>query len=879
MTMSPCHIPAAKLMPPSLGAHTVPRTEPCARICRAAAALTVLHAAAGFGKSTLMAQCRAALAAQGTLTLWLTLDRADNDAPRLLNALARAAEPVLDEPPGAVADLLQGLADAPGPWVLFIDELEQLQEAAGLALLRELVAQLPRQGRLIVGTRCVPELGLVRLRARGALLALDERDLRFSLDETAAFLAAVAGSASRPAWPAPLLHQVQARTEGWPMALALLAQTRAAAEPGADLLAGLPGTEPALALYLGEEVFARQPPALREFLLRTSVLQHLEPGLCQALHPRLDGAQVQARLAQARAFATPLEGPAPAWRYHRLFADYLRARQAHELPDETLRLHLLAAGWYEAEGRMAPAIDHAIAGEDWPLALGLLDRAVDDFLEQGRFRLLARWFGLLPPAALATRPLLQAAHLWALCLTQGAPVAQQWLDRYQLAQCAQPRVQAHLRALRPMLLAMQDQYARACEAGELALSQRAVGSRFIDGVLCNVLAHVSFVMGRQRTATSLLAAARPFGAFERLYRESTLGLMELREGRLRQAMARFRLALDSGGSRPGYGPGNAWVGVLYAYTQYETGHLDEADRLLHLYLPPARDIGLPDHMIGSYVMRARIAQSRGDGGTALQLLCELEHDGMQRALPRVAASASLERARLLLLQGQVAAAEQALQRAAELYPWAQASALSLPAHEIDDLALVRIRAHLAAGQTDAAAALIAHETANAAARPRRRLKLDLLAALLAWTLGQRDAASALLRPVLQACCREGHLQLVVDEGPALLALLQRCHAEIRNGPRAERDPVLQDHVERMLAALGAPWAGEPAGVLLADPLTDKESLVLRLLSDGCSNQAICDRLLLSDSTVRTHLRSINQKLGARSRAQAVAFARRLMLID
>lgn len=872
------HISVAKLMPPALHPGTVPRGEACARICRSAAPLTVIHAAAGWGKSTLMAQCRAALAEQGVLTLWLTLDRADNDAPRLLRTLAHAAEALMDEPPESVGELLQGFAGAPGPWALCLDEAEHLSAPASLSLLRELCERLPRNGRVIIASRQAPDVGLQAWRARGQLLELDERALRFQLDEAAQLL----GLPDAPP-PAAWLKQLHERTEGWPLALAMLARSGAQAwQAGAvsgDLLAGLSGSEQEVAQYLGEEVLARQTPALRDFLLRTSVLQHLEPGLCQALNPRLDGAQVLVWLADARIFVTPLDGEVPAWRYHRMFAECLRARLARDQPGEAQRLHLLAAGWYEAQGRLAPAIDHAIEGEDWPLAVALLARAAPDFLEQGRFQLLGRWLGLLPPDAMSSHPLLQVSQVWALCLTQGAEVARQAIGRHQLAACTDPQVQAHLRALMPMLLALQDQYAQACDAGELALSQAPSGQAFVDGVLGNVVAHVSFVMGRHTVATRLLAQVHAPGAFERMYRESTLGMMELREGRLRQAAARFRLALDQVGKHPGHGPGNAWLGVLYAYTRFEAGELDEAEQLLQLYLPPARDIGLPDHMIGSYVMRSRMAHARGDLDGALQHLCELEHDGMHRQLPRVAASANLERARLLLQgqAGQLDAAEQALRRAAELYPWDRVSALALPAHETDDLTMVRIRAHMAAGEDDVAEALIASELGAAQARPRRRLKLTVLRALLGWQQGDADAAAALLRPVLHTCSQEGYVRLVVDEGPAMLPLLRRCHADIRNGPRAERDPVLQDHVERLIAALGQ--AGGSTGMPPADALTQKETLVLRLLSEGCSNQAISAQLLISDSTVRTHLRSINQKLGAQSRAQAVAHARRLMLID
>ena len=75
----------------------------------------------------------------------------------------------------------------------------------------------------------------------------------------------------------------------------------------------------------------------------------------------------------------------------------------------------------------------------------------------------------------------------------------------------------------------------------------------------------------------------------------------------------------------------------------------------------------------------------------------------------------------------------------------------------------------------------------------------------------------------------------------------------------------------------APAAAAPSAPL-DEPLTRKEIRVLQLLAEGYSNSAMAEKLFVSDSTVRTHLRNINMKLNARSRTQAVAIARRLGVV-
>nr|WP_269755990.1 LuxR C-terminal-related transcriptional regulator [Burkholderia vietnamiensis] len=354
--------------------------------------------------------------------------------------------------------------------------------------------------------------------------------------------------------------------------------------------------------------------------------------------------------------------------------------------------------------------------------------------------------------------------------------------------------------------------------------------------------------------------------------------MELRDGRLRQATARFRMLVEGGAGAQDYAFASAWFGVLYAFTLFESGDLEQADYLLETFLASSRQVGLPDHMIGSYVMRSRIAYARGDVATALELLCELEHDGLQRELKRVAASASLERARIFTLQGQLPAADHALNRAADLISWERVSILSLPAHETDDLVIGRIRLLIAAGKASEASALIAKESMAAATRYRRLMKLELFSVLAQWAAGHASVACSKLRTLLEACSREGYLRLVVDEGAAVVPVLRRFHADIRSGSKSERNPILQDYVERMLGILGALTSSNVADAQGSETLSQKELSVLTLIADGYSNQAISDELEISDSTVRTHLRNINRKLGAQSRTQAVAVARRRMIL-
>ncbi|HVR49144.1 MAG TPA: LuxR C-terminal-related transcriptional regulator [Pseudorhodoferax sp.] len=885
----------AKLNPPTVAHSQVARVAIGEEIASTAARLVLVRAPAGFGKTTTMAQARQRMEARGLATAWLTLDRADNDMSRFVAGLGEVVLRLGTDGPHCTApfDAVAALAAHDAPFALFLDEFEVVHEPAVLGLVREIVEHMPRGGRIVIGSRSLPDLGLGRLRARGQLLEIDTDRLRFSLEETGAFLQ----QRATPALSAERLDQLHRKTEGWVAAiwLASMALERPGVEP--DFVERFSGSNRAVAEYLAEDVLAHQPGAIRDFLLRTSILRQLDPSVCQALVPRGNSAAILEQLAAADLFLTPISsdagGAAQAWRYHSLFGDFLRAQLAREHPDELTRLHLAASGWYESQNRPVPAIDHAIEGGDHPHALTLLDSWAEQFLDQGRMRLLARWFAAIPDHLLRQHPFLQLIALWAECFTHGPWDAMARLEASDCVLSPLPEVRACAQTLYPLLWAMQDRYDEAYEAGRACLNRLPTGLAFADSALLNAMAHILSVMGDEHASQRLLDAARSKqgnakreGTFHRMYTEASEGMLDLQAGRLRQATARFRIAVDSTHAVTyNHSHGNAWAGVLYASVVYEANQLLKAEHLLNVYLPLARDVGLPDHMILSHVMRSRIAFHGGDIDVALQALTELEYLGHARQLPRVVAGAKLERSRMLLLQGNGPAAHDELLRADDPTLWERERRQRLPAHDLDYWALAKARWEIAFGDARTALATLeaAIHAATTAARGRRVLKLRVLRALAHQRAGDQAAAVLEMGAVLQTASQEGFVRLILDEGPAVGRLLQRCAACMQETPAARNDPIQAEHLQRLLQAVG-PLAAHEAEAPAADgqgpeePLTRKEIRVLQLLAEGYSNSAMGEKLFVSDSTVRTHLRNINMKLNAKSRTQAVAIARKLGVI-
>lgn len=877
---------------PRLSTKFAPGTLPPYHIARAPLGLdsgslsrvVLVRAPAGFGKTTAMIECFRRIEEQGAAVAWITLDSLDNDVTRFAHYLGELLQQIglYSVPPKNPVELLQALQEHSSIFTLFMDDVDALRHEAALELLKELIHHLPRGGQVVLGSRSWPNLGLGRLRARGHLIEVGPPQLRFTLDESRNFLR------KRDALlPEHILVSLHARCEGWPTGLSLASLAIARHPHAAALAENFSGSDQALAEYLAEDVLNNLPGPMREFLVRTSILKQLTVPVCDALCPEADCHAMLDQLTSQGMFMSRVGDSPPTWTYHKLFASFLRSRLALQGPEAIATLHGKASIAYEQAERPVPAIDHAVMAHDSARAVALLVAHGESFVEQGRLRLLNRWFSVIGDAALLEHSKLRQLALWAVCLTQGPAETLKLLDEHAGTHADHDTDGSRQLSLQAMILALQDRYDDAYRVGKQALQTLPSDLPFADSALINLMANLSSIHGQFPEARKLLDTARTrYGAsaFNRMFAESLEGMLDMQEGRMRQATARFRLAVETTQNPSPYQThGNAWAGVLHAYAQYEANETARSEHLLNIYLPMVREVGLPDHMILSFVLRTRLSFLSGDVDHAIQTLIELEHLGHLRQLPRVVSAARLERSRLFMLQGNTRAAFEELERASHTPVWNAFQHFHLIAHDLDYPALAKIRwqASLGNGRTAIQDASQEIQHAEQSGRYRRALKLRLLQTIAQLRLGQDAIALPQIEALLRTCCQEGYVRIVLDESPWINPLLQRFYAKVRDGRHYTADPVFEDFMHRLMSAAEISLEAESdttADELPNEPLTRKELHVLQLLAEGYSNSAIAEKLVVADTTVRTHLRHINAKLNANSRTQAVARARKLRLI-
>jgi LuxR family maltose regulon positive regulatory protein len=313
--------------------------------------------------------------------------------------------------------LVNELAAVPDPFLLILDDYHTLDSPQVDEALTFLLDYQPPQLHLVLGSREDPNLPLARLRARGQLTELRAADLRFT-----------GGNGRLPqhphaARPDPAGNRRPGRAHRRMGRRAANGRPRPAGHAGArrrsPRLPGIVRRQPPLYVldYLLEEVLQQQPAEVRDFLLRTAVLDQLNGPLCDAVLGEAgagNGRRILDTLEKSNLFLVPLDAQRLWYRYHHLFAEVLQAHLHDEPGIDIAALHRRAGRWYAEQDQLAPAIHHTLAAADFPAAAALLEAVWPEMNQSFQAAGWLQWARQLPDAAVIARPLLGAQYAWAL---------------------------------------------------------------------------------------------------------------------------------------------------------------------------------------------------------------------------------------------------------------------------------------------------------------------------------------------------------------------------------------------------------------------------------------------------------------------------------
>ncbi|MBI5033870.1 MAG: AAA family ATPase [Chloroflexi bacterium] len=864
---------ATKLGIPPMRTDLVPRPRVTGRLRdERARQLILICAPAGFGKTTLAIEwLHQKDASPPSQVAWLTLDQEDNDPVRFVAYLLAAlqnANPAIgttvqammqspQPPPSQVllTALINDIAAVPKDLFLVLDDYHFIHTLAIHQQLAFLLDHQPSQMHLVVVSREDPPLPLARLRARGQILEIRQNDLQFTEDETADLMRrGMKIELSREDVAA--LHQ---RTEGWIAGLQLACLFLRNHLDAHQFIESFTGSNRFVLDYLLEEVFGQQPAEVREFLLKTSILQRMCAELCDSLFStNRDSQRVLERLEHINLFVVPLDNERRWYRYHRLFADLLHHRLRLDSASDVAQLHQRASAWYAANGFPVDAIHHALAASDWERASTLVLGECESLLRRGEIVTILRWLQVLPEDILRGNPELCLYYSWALLLTGQLDAAESHLKQAETIAPPTTSLLGSIYAAQAQIARTRGDDQRTIELSTNALTLMPVDA-FSERSVVTLNLGIAYLNQRQLAdAEQVLIETERAGRisgnhYAQLIALTFLGIIQVVLGKLHHGKEFFEQAIQSGGDSPAVALAHLHYGALL----YEWNDLALAAAHLQRGLEMSQRGGNPEVQIGAYRTLALLKQVQGDAPAARATLDEAHQFARAHKLPAIMSAAiAANYVQIAIAQNDLATAihwiEQITQPAdaSPFYP---------------NLGLTRARLLIAQKQYFAASAELANcfESVSDACWEGGLITIRVLQSLAADT---KLARLEFLIDALKRAQSEGYIRTFADAGEGLLPLLE--------------DVALQgmqpEYVGKIIAAIKhKPITPAPS---LIEPLSERELEVLRLVAAGLSNLQIAKKLILSEGTVKTHVHNIYGKLDAQNRAQAIARAREVGII-
>jgi len=866
--------------------------------------LALLQAPSGFGKTTLACQWARGFAGR---VAWLQLHAGDNQPRQFGRYFTHALDRQLEHGcplslllaeqggEGVEALLTHVLAELPSehePLLLVLDEFEALHDLDVIGALRFFLRNTPPWLTLLVCSRSLPALGIAELRVKHQMLALDAGQLAFETDEVQALLELGLPVAINR----EQVERLNRRIGGWPCALQLALQEVQTGR-GMDLfLESLQLGHPCIRDYMREQVVENLSPATLDFLQSTCLLERFSAPLADHLTQGSNAREMLERLERGGLFIQTVDTQRQWYAYHPLFAGFLqgelRLRQPRRLPE----LHLRAAEALLEEGAPEEAARHAVLARD-PQRLGLILQSHGrQFYRHGRLTLLQHCLELLPPASIAENPLFTLLQAWVLQNQLRFGEAEQWLMagetelRHRYTDQEWLRIDADFKAVRAQIAIAQGDRPQAIALVQEALSCEPLVMRTSRVVAMSVLAEAHFVQGdlpqAQRQHEETERRAREIHASQpALWSMGQLSEIAIAQGLLQKAYSVQERALRYIEQEQLTAmPVMEFILRVRGQVLWEWHHLDAAEQCALQGIQILEGLG-DRWLLQCYALLAGIAHARGQ-----QSVCADYVGKLQSMLADDSYHIDwLANAHAVMLTywdstQDKEAIQQWLGTAPPLAPGSN--------HFAQYNGRNHARAYLALRQPEKAAPILRQLQVDA---EHHGLVMDLnrnhiLQAQLHWLREDRQLALDHLHQALSLASGTGAIGSFLRIGKLIISMLKALQHERRldelEAQRADRliqlaqqqrdfsrairitldEAVIQDIINR-------PDVPE---LIRHSPLTRREWQVLSLIHAGQSNEQIAEHLNVAPTTIKTHIRSLYQKLNITHRNEAVQLARSLL---
>lgn len=862
-------------------------------------------APAGYGKTSVLVQAHEQLIGSGLHAAWVSLDEGDKDLSRFAAYLARAishcgvslGQPanawigaeVSPAPEALRTTILNELALLRDDLFLLLDDYHLVSDPEIKALVNALLLSPAQQLRLLVASRTHNDLPLARLRALGLVEEIEVADLTFSEPEVGEFVARVRGAPLSAAQ----VTRLRDVTEGWAASLQMASIALRDVADVDRFLDRFSGENSTIGDFLGDEVLRQQPVDLQEFMTVSALLERLNWSLCNAVTGATDGRAMIEALEQRNLFLFSIDPERKWFRYHPLFADFLRRRCADRYPDRIRNCHLRASAWLADHGFMVEAIEHAFKSGDDDRAGRLLDRASGDLFAAGQTGTLMALSARLPHAVLARLPHLQLERAWysqlswnfadaRIALAHVRAVLEDGTSLGGVSARERALLESRLAHRDMMLSVLSDDMHEGARRARDWLARDTSQDAFMaasTGTAIMAAQRVMFQCEGTLTSARMLHARYVEGGarYGLVFHQCVVGNVLFERGDLDLAHDSYERALQVAVELQGE------HSALYNMPALMSGELHyERNQLLRCEEVLAqRDIGtrlgFVDNLIAGYATRGRLHARRGRLDEAAELVREGLWLAAQYAFTRMEAALRHEQAWLVGEESGRAGDTWPARRIGS--PAVGTAAASAPRDGVTMtellVALTSARASLASGQPRDAIPLLRswltftrdRRCHRAATRCGALLTRVLLAA------GDRRSALRTLTDALALAAPGGFIRTFVDEGPEVAALVAEIAEQCAHPPANTHATLVRRAFENPDDSTSVPGIPDSAHPDAQDVLTTREIQILELGARGMQNADIAQATFLAQSTVKWYWQRIFEKLAVRRRPDAIRRAR------
>lgn len=831
--------------------------------------LVLIIAPAGFGKSTLLAQWTF----QNNMpTSWLSFDKKDNDpvlfwsyfiyslnrlrpeqkfGEQSLDLLYSCNRPSIES---ILTVLINEINQCKEDLVMVLDDFQFINNPVIYESFKYLIDYLPPGLHIYISSRVVPPLSLSGLRGKNYLLEISTNELKFDLYEKKSFFNKNLDNfkLSRSE-----LNMVNKRLDGWVAGMQLLVVAINSSGNKTHSIHNLLKEKNIFSNYLCEEILKHQSNEVKDFLIKTSILQKMNVSLCEKITGCNNSKNMLTKLEKQNLFVTPLDDGGYWYSYHQLFAETLKNYLRENKPDLFLELHKKAASWHKEKGMYREAIFHAIKGKDHEAAASWILQEAKNFFRGGKLETLYHLLSMLPQKAFGDRPLLQVYNAWTLMHLGKIKEAEHCY--FETVDFINEKVKGE-----------KNKEAKHDVSLDFLQAQTKTIKGYLDLLKEKEGAYLNFI--------DILKNLKPESPGEMIVfnmgEPSLLQTNSGKKGSLKKVteILTSKITEDILQKHAFFSYGYAILGEIY----YEKDELKKAKENLKTALKSGKEKISPGSLVPIFITMSKIKIKEGKYQASLQYLDILENEIRERKYTHWLNIIRAHKVRIALK----------MDDERMVCHWLEMCGMTI----YDEIALFNyynystmVRVLIYLGQIDRALELSERLSVLLEDKGGVGYKIEilLLHALASKKKGSLEKGIKSLEESLELGAREGYYRTFIDEGKALQELIEIYAvryrlSNIENDSNGDLSCYLED--------LRQGFFREYGGIVektygLTEALTKREWEVLKLLVSGFSNKDIASSLYITITTVKAHVKNIYRKLGVNSRAKAIARIIELNLLD